>query len=215
MVMINACFLKSPPGAFPFGFFATNFNFGEERPGPPQAGSHQAAEEAFLHKIFLWVTFVMQDLKRWHLAKPFRWRLPSYSGYWLPERGGRGRIPLAMCSIDIWKWWKWTIGRGSRISLTHKKNILGLSASKSLPLFLLICWPGDISAVNLDRDNELKLKKTEKWKCLIFFKIWGTWTWRRQKSESVKVYSNFGGPVQFSWKLSRAYFCDSYYNINI
>lgn len=42
-------------GAFPFGFFATNFNFGEERPGPPQAGSHQAAEEAFLHKIFLWV----------------------------------------------------------------------------------------------------------------------------------------------------------------
>lgn len=44
-------------GAFPFGFFATNFNFGEERPGPPQAGSHQAAEEAFLHKIFLWVVF--------------------------------------------------------------------------------------------------------------------------------------------------------------
>jgi len=44
-------------GAFPFGFFATNFNFGEERPGPPQAGSHQAAEEAFLHKIFLWVAF--------------------------------------------------------------------------------------------------------------------------------------------------------------
>ena len=25
-----------PAGAFPFGFFATNFNFGEERPGPPQ-----------------------------------------------------------------------------------------------------------------------------------------------------------------------------------
>jgi|ERR1712059_89619 len=44
-------------GAFPFGFFATNFNFGEERPGPPQAGSHQATEEAFLHKIFLWVAF--------------------------------------------------------------------------------------------------------------------------------------------------------------
>jgi len=42
---------------FPFGFFATNLNFGEERPGPPQAGSHQAAEEAFLHKIFLWVAF--------------------------------------------------------------------------------------------------------------------------------------------------------------
>jgi len=44
-------------GAFPFGFFATNLNFGEERPGPPAAGSHQAAEEAFLHKIFLWVAF--------------------------------------------------------------------------------------------------------------------------------------------------------------
>ena len=52
-----------------------------------QAGSHQAAEEAFLHKIFLWVTFVMQHLKRWRMAKPFRWRLPSYSGYWSPENG--------------------------------------------------------------------------------------------------------------------------------
>jgi len=44
-------------GAFPFGFFATNFNFGEERPGPPASGSHQALEEAFLHKVFLWVAF--------------------------------------------------------------------------------------------------------------------------------------------------------------
>ena len=35
MVMVNTCHLKSP-GAFPFGFFATNLNFGEERPGPPQ-----------------------------------------------------------------------------------------------------------------------------------------------------------------------------------
>ena len=35
MVMINTWQLKYP-GAFPFGFFATNFNFGEERPGPPQ-----------------------------------------------------------------------------------------------------------------------------------------------------------------------------------
>ena len=33
-------------------------------------------------------------------------------------------------------------------------NILGLSASKILPSFLLIYWPGDISVVNLD--NELK-----------------------------------------------------------
>lgn len=44
-------------GAFPFGFFATNFNFGEERPGAPASGSHQALEEAFLHKVFLWVAF--------------------------------------------------------------------------------------------------------------------------------------------------------------
>ena len=27
---------ESFSGAFPFGFFASNFNFGEERPGPPQ-----------------------------------------------------------------------------------------------------------------------------------------------------------------------------------
>jgi len=44
-------------GAFPFGFFASNFNFGEERPGAPGPGSHQALEEAFLHKVFLWVAF--------------------------------------------------------------------------------------------------------------------------------------------------------------
>ena len=43
-------------GAFPFGFFATNFNFGEDRPGAPSPGSHQATEEAFLHKVFLWVS---------------------------------------------------------------------------------------------------------------------------------------------------------------
>ena len=42
-------------GAFPFGFFASNFNFGEERPGAPGHGSHQGLEEAFLHKVFLWV----------------------------------------------------------------------------------------------------------------------------------------------------------------
>ena len=45
-------------GAFPFGFFATNFNFGEERPGAPASGSHQALEEAFLHKVFLWVRMI-------------------------------------------------------------------------------------------------------------------------------------------------------------
>ena len=43
-------------GAFPFTFFASNFNFGEERPGAPPGGSHQATEEAFLHKVFLWVS---------------------------------------------------------------------------------------------------------------------------------------------------------------
>lgn len=42
-------------GAFPFGLFATSFNLGEERPGPPHPSSQQAMEEAFLHKIFLWV----------------------------------------------------------------------------------------------------------------------------------------------------------------
>jgi len=42
-------------GAFPFGMFSTNFTFGEERPGSPLPGSHQALEEAFLHKVFLYV----------------------------------------------------------------------------------------------------------------------------------------------------------------
>ena len=50
-------------GAFPFGFFATNFNFGEDRPGAPSQGSHQAIEEAFLHKVFLWVKFDEKILK--------------------------------------------------------------------------------------------------------------------------------------------------------
>ena len=48
-------------GAFPFGFFATNFvNLGEGgsgvRGGPPE-GSAQYEEEQFLHKAFLWVAF--------------------------------------------------------------------------------------------------------------------------------------------------------------
>jgi len=42
-------------GAFPFGLFTTNLNFGEDRPGSPHPGSPQALEEAFLHKVFLWV----------------------------------------------------------------------------------------------------------------------------------------------------------------
>ena len=46
-------------GAFPFGFFATNFvNMGEGRgQGMPPEGSAQYEEEQFLHKAFLWVAF--------------------------------------------------------------------------------------------------------------------------------------------------------------
>ena len=45
-------------GAFPFGFFATNFNLGDGRPNQgPQEGSAQYEEEQFLHKAFLWVAF--------------------------------------------------------------------------------------------------------------------------------------------------------------
>ena len=46
-------------GAFPFGFFATNFNLGEgggvapRNPTPGQAA--QFEEEQFLHRVFLWV----------------------------------------------------------------------------------------------------------------------------------------------------------------
>jgi len=57
-------------GAFPFGFFATNFNLGENHAGHAHAhgmrghgtgapeGSAQYAEEQFLHKVFLWVAFL-------------------------------------------------------------------------------------------------------------------------------------------------------------
>jgi len=43
-------------GAFPFGFFATNFNWGGES-GGPQPGTAQYEEEQFLHRVFLWVAF--------------------------------------------------------------------------------------------------------------------------------------------------------------
>lgn len=45
-------------GAFPFGFFATNFNWGGagEQNGP-QPGTAQYEEEQFLHRVFLWVAF--------------------------------------------------------------------------------------------------------------------------------------------------------------
>jgi len=42
-------------GAFPFGFFASTFNFNDGRPGPPTPGTPQHGEEQFLSKIFLWV----------------------------------------------------------------------------------------------------------------------------------------------------------------
>jgi len=53
-------------GAFPFGFFATNFNMGDSGHthvhgmrghGAPE-GSAQFEEEQFLHKVFLWVAFL-------------------------------------------------------------------------------------------------------------------------------------------------------------
>ena len=47
-------------GAFPFGFFATNLNWGNEGNGAnhgPSPGSPQYEEEQFLHRIFLWVAF--------------------------------------------------------------------------------------------------------------------------------------------------------------
>jgi len=45
-------------GAFPFGFFATNFNWGDQQGGSgPVQGSAQYEEEQFLHRVFLWVAF--------------------------------------------------------------------------------------------------------------------------------------------------------------
>lgn len=44
-------------GAFPFGFFATNFNFGEPQGNGPARGTPQFEEEQFLHRVFLWVAF--------------------------------------------------------------------------------------------------------------------------------------------------------------
>ena len=46
-------------GAFPFGFFATNFNWGDQGLGAtgPAPGSAQYEEEQFLHRVFLWVAF--------------------------------------------------------------------------------------------------------------------------------------------------------------
>lgn len=45
-------------GAFPFGMFASTFNFNDGRPGPPPPNSPQQMEEQFLSKVFLWVAIV-------------------------------------------------------------------------------------------------------------------------------------------------------------
>ena len=74
-------------GAFPFGFFASNFNFGEERPGAPIPGSHQAIEEAFLHKIFLWVSDRTRPAGYYDVILTiFRLLLRLFSGCLSPRR---------------------------------------------------------------------------------------------------------------------------------
>jgi E3 ubiquitin-protein ligase RNF5 len=42
-------------GSFPFGFFASTFNFNDGRPPAPGAGTPQHTEEQFLSRVFLWV----------------------------------------------------------------------------------------------------------------------------------------------------------------
>jgi len=42
-------------GAFPFTFFASTFNLGEQRPSAPAAGTRQHEEETFLSKVFIWI----------------------------------------------------------------------------------------------------------------------------------------------------------------
>ncbi|KAH3887287.1 E3 ubiquitin-protein ligase RNF185-like isoform X2 [Dreissena polymorpha] len=45
-------------GAFPFGIFASSFNFNNGRPGPPQPGSANHAEEQVLSKVFLFIAAI-------------------------------------------------------------------------------------------------------------------------------------------------------------
>jgi len=48
-------------GAFPFGFFASSFNFNDMRPSArnaQQAGTPQYEEDQFLSKVFLWVALL-------------------------------------------------------------------------------------------------------------------------------------------------------------
>jgi len=42
-------------GAFPFTFFASTFNLGEQRPSAPAPGTRQHDEESFLSKVFIWI----------------------------------------------------------------------------------------------------------------------------------------------------------------
>lgn len=42
-------------GAFPFGFFASTFNFNDGRPPPAAPGTPHHGEEQFLSRVFLWV----------------------------------------------------------------------------------------------------------------------------------------------------------------
>ncbi|CAG0882516.1 unnamed protein product [Cyprideis torosa] len=42
-------------GAFPFGFFASSFNFGDQRPQAANPGTAQHLEEQYLSKLFLYV----------------------------------------------------------------------------------------------------------------------------------------------------------------
>lgn len=42
-------------GAFPFTFFASTFNLGEQRPSAPAPGTRQHEEETFLSKVFVWI----------------------------------------------------------------------------------------------------------------------------------------------------------------
>lgn len=45
-------------GAFPFGFFASTFNWSDVRPGPPPAGSPHHEEEQILSKAFLFLAVI-------------------------------------------------------------------------------------------------------------------------------------------------------------
>jgi len=72
----------------------------------------------------------------------------------LPERGeGKnftGHVPLRYLKVMKLD----NRGEGAEFYCPIKRIFSDFPHQKVL--FLLICWPGDISAVNLDMDNELK-----------------------------------------------------------